>query len=149
MQPCFTGPLTIEFSESRFMSSESSASIVVTLNLGRGTSSSDITVTVVPSEQSPLSAEGKKCFLCQLPCDGTNLSGDEVDYTSIPLSATFSIGINMTNITIPIIEDSVIETDEKFDLSFTIPISISDVIIAGTKMIAMGVINDSTGKWVK
>jgi len=61
MQPCLfaTGPLTIEFSQSRFMNSESSTSIVATLILGRGTSSSDITVTVVPSEQSPLSAEGK------------------------------------------------------------------------------------------
>jgi len=88
-------------------------------------------------------------FLCQLLCDGANLSGDEVDYTSIPLSATFSIGIIMTSVTIPIIEDSVIETDEEFDLIFTIPLSISDVVIFGTEMIATGVIIDSTGEWVK
>jgi len=51
-----SGPLTIEFSQSRFNSSESSTNIVVTLILGRGTSSTGITVTVIPTEQS---AEGK------------------------------------------------------------------------------------------
>jgi len=69
-----------------------------------------------------------------------------VDYTSTPLLTTFSIGTNTTNISIPIIEDNVIETNEEFDLMFTIPLSISDVINAGTEMIATGVIIDSTGK---
>ena len=51
-----SGPLTIEFSQSRFYSSESSTNMVVTLILGRGTSSTDITITVILFEQS---AEGK------------------------------------------------------------------------------------------
>ena len=72
-----------------------------------------------------------------------------MDYTSTPLLATFSAGNNKTEISITINEDSVIETDEKFDLVFTIPFSISDVIIAGTEMIATGIIIDSTGKCVK
>jgi len=72
-----------------------------------------------------------------------------VDYTSTSLLATFSVGTNKTEISIPISEDSVIEKDEEFDLIFTIPLSISDVIIAGTEMIATGVIIDSTGKCVK
>ena len=57
------GPLAIEFSQSTFVSSESSTNITVTLVLDGGTSSSDITITVILSEQSPLSAEGKKLFL--------------------------------------------------------------------------------------
>jgi len=40
------------------MSSESSLNVTVTLVLGGGTSSSDITVTLIP-----LSASGKKYFL--------------------------------------------------------------------------------------
>jgi len=87
--------------------------------------------------------------LWYLLCDDVDLSGDEVDYTSTPLLTTFSIGTNTTNISIPIIEDHIIETDEEFDLMFTIPLSIRDVIKSGTQMIATGVINDSTGKWAK
>ena len=53
----------IEFSQHYFNSSESSGSVPVTLLLVGGTSSSDINVTVIPSDQSPLSAEGKRCVL--------------------------------------------------------------------------------------
>ena len=56
------GPLTVQFSQSTFMDSESSTNMTIVLVLGGGTSSSDITITVIPSEQSPLSAEGKKCL---------------------------------------------------------------------------------------
>ena len=35
--------------------------VPVTLKLEGGTSDSDISVTVTPSDQSPLSAEGKRC----------------------------------------------------------------------------------------
>jgi len=70
-----------------------------------------------------------------------------MDYTSIPLLATFSVGTNKTEINIPISEDDIIETKEEFDLIFTIPLSIRDVVIFGTEMIATGVIIDSTGEW--
>ena len=69
-----------------------------------------------------------------------------MDYISTPLLATFSIGTTTTNFTIPISEDNIIEPLEEFDLIFTIPLSISDVIIAGTEMTATGVIIDSTGE---
>ena len=71
-----------------------------------------------------------------------------MDYTSTPLVATFVVGTNRTEISIPITEDEIIETEEEFELIFTIPLSISDVIIAGTNMTATGVIIDSTGEWV-
>ena len=44
-----------------YFGSEESGVVPVTLLLGGGTSSSDITVTVTPSDQSPVSAEGKRC----------------------------------------------------------------------------------------
>ena len=57
----FSTALTVEFSESSYTSSESSGSISVTLLLKGGTSDIVITVTVTPSDQSPVSAEGKRC----------------------------------------------------------------------------------------
>ena len=42
-----------------YTGSESSGLVSVTLSLRGGTSSEDITVTVTPSDQSPVSAEGK------------------------------------------------------------------------------------------
>ena len=53
--------LQVEFSQSDYTSSEQSGVVPVTLVLRGGTSTSDITVTVIPSDQSPVSAEGKRC----------------------------------------------------------------------------------------
>ena len=53
--------LRVEFSQPDFTSSEQSGVVPVTLVLRGGTSTSDITVTVIPSDQSPVSAEGKRC----------------------------------------------------------------------------------------
>jgi len=53
--------LTVQFSQSTFSGSEESGSISVTLLLEEGTSTTDITVTVIPFDQTPVSAEGKRC----------------------------------------------------------------------------------------
>ena len=52
--------LTVQFSSRSYTASESSGNISVTLSLEGGTSSSNITVIVLPSDQSPVSAEGNK-----------------------------------------------------------------------------------------
>ena len=51
----------MEFSQSTFTGSESSGIVPVSLSLGRGTSDRDISVIVTPSDQSPVSAQGKRC----------------------------------------------------------------------------------------
>ena len=71
-----------------------------------------------------------------------------MDYTSTPLLATFSVETTGIEISIPITEDDIIEPLEEIELIFTIPLSISNVIVAGTEMTATGVIIDSTGEWV-
>ena len=58
---CFYTELMVEFSDPSYTSSESSGNIPVTLLLRGGTSAIDITVTVTPSDRSPVSAEGKRC----------------------------------------------------------------------------------------
>ena len=55
--------LVMQFSQSTFSASESIGKISVTLLLEGGTSDSNISVTVIPSDQSPISAEGKRCFV--------------------------------------------------------------------------------------
>ena len=51
----------MEFTQNVFTANESSGVITVTLLLRGGSSSNAISVTVIPSDQSPLSAEGKRC----------------------------------------------------------------------------------------
>ena len=58
--------LTVKFSKMIYTSSESSESIPVTLQLEGGTSDRSIRVTVTPSDQSSLSAEGKKEICAKL-----------------------------------------------------------------------------------
>ena len=51
--------LSVEFAQTVYTDSEESGFISVTLLLRGGTSSNDITVMVIPSDQSPASAEGE------------------------------------------------------------------------------------------
>ena len=51
--------LTVEFASGQFTGSESSGFIEVIVRVTGGVSSAPITVTVTPSEQSPVSAMGK------------------------------------------------------------------------------------------
>ena len=51
----------VKFSQLTFPGTESLSRVPVTLLLEGGTADRDISVTVTPSDQSPLSAEGKRC----------------------------------------------------------------------------------------
>ena len=51
--------LTVEFTSGQFTGTESSQSIEVVVRVTGGTSNNPITVTVTPTEQSPVSAMGK------------------------------------------------------------------------------------------
>ena len=55
--------LVVEFASGQFTGSESSGFIEVIVRVTGGSSSTPITVTVTPSEQSPLSAMGKHVLI--------------------------------------------------------------------------------------
>ena len=55
--------LLVEFASGQFTGSESSGFIEVIVRVTGGVSSSPITVTVTPSEQSPVSAMGKFMYM--------------------------------------------------------------------------------------
>ena len=54
----------MEFDQESYTGLESSGVMIVTLSLSGGTSTNDITVTVIPSDQSSVSAEGKESMSC-------------------------------------------------------------------------------------
>ena len=56
--------LSVEFDQVTYAGLESSGVITVTLSLSGGTSTNDIIVTVIPSDQSSVSAEGKESMSC-------------------------------------------------------------------------------------
>jgi len=51
----------VTFSQSVYPGTESLGRVPVTLLLDGGTSDSNISVIVIPADQLPLSAEGKRC----------------------------------------------------------------------------------------
>ena len=69
-----------------------------------------------------------------------------MDYNSAPINATFPIGAISSTINVPVTLDNILEQWETFELTFTIPTSIQDVVIEGRQTTAIGVIIDTTSK---
>ena len=111
-----------------------------------GTSAYPFNVTVTPSEQSPVSAEGNS-IMCVIMCGLKSvwLTGG-VDFNNATLTATFASGMRMSNVSVPVVVDSVAEEPEEFTLTLNVPSSLSPAITAGSRQRTMGVITDSTSK---
>ena len=73
-------------------------------------------------------------------------SGNGVDYTSVPITATFSVGSTSTTIDIPVSIDDTLEERETFNLNFSIPSPLSHPVIPGNITTATGIIVDDTSK---
>jgi len=56
--------LEVQFLQNRFIGIEDSGFITVILQLSGGRSASSFSVTVIPSEQSPVSAQGYNSVIC-------------------------------------------------------------------------------------
>ena len=69
-----------------------------------------------------------------------------MDYTSTPITATFTPGTNSATIIIPVTKDNIAEKSEKFNLSFTIPSSLDSRVTPGTISTATATITDNAGK---
>ena len=75
-----------------------------------------------------------------------NLSGNGIDYTSTPINATFPVGANSITINVPVTKDTIAEETEAFNLSFSIPSSLSGQVVSGDITTAIGSIADDTSK---
>ena len=69
-----------------------------------------------------------------------------MDYTSTPITATFTAGTTSTTIDVPVTRDNVAEGQELFDIGLTIPSSLSGDVVLGSVTAASGSIIDNTGK---
>ena len=59
--------IRVRFTQTQYTGSEATGFVMVTLELVGGTSSNPFSVTVTPSEQSPVSAEGNS-VMCMIMC---------------------------------------------------------------------------------
>ena len=76
------------------------------------------------------------------------LIGNEVDYTSTPIIATFAANTTSTTVNVSVTKDVIAEESETFDLNFTIPLSLSSWVIPGNITTAVGNITDDTSKMI-
>ena len=74
------------------------------------------------------------------------LSTEGSDFTATSLTATIPAGATTTTVRVPVMSDNIVEGDEMFSMSLTVPSSLGPRIVAGSVTIATGIIVDSTGK---
>ena len=144
---CIAIEIKVRFKSNRFTGSESAEMILVTVELIRGTSARAFNVTVTPSKQSPVSAEGNS-VMCMIMywVKSVWLSGG-VDFNTTPLTATFDSGITMSSVSVPVMDDMLAEgINETFDLTLNVPSSLGPAITAGGRNTATGVIIDTTSE---
>ena len=70
----------------------------------------------------------------------------EDDFTSTPLTATIPANTTTTTVRVPVMSDNIVEGDEMFSISLTVPSSLGPGIVAGSVTSATGIIVDSTSK---
>ena len=75
-----------------------------------------------------------------------DLSGNGVDYTSTPITATFTAETTSTTIDVPVSTDDIAEGPETFGITFIIPPSLSRVV-PGDITMAVGNITDTTSMY--
>ena len=140
--------ISVRFTNNKFTASEAKGFVLVILELTGGTSASPFNVTVTPSEQSPVSAQGNS-VMCMIMCwlKSVWLTGG-VDFDTTPLTATFDSGMTMSSVSVPVIDDKLAEGEnETFDLMLIVPSSLGPAITAGGRDSAVGVIIDTTSEW--
>ena len=73
-----------------------------------------------------------------------------VDFNNTTLTVTFSSGMRMSSVSVPVVDDMLAEgRNETFDLILSVPSSLGPAITAGGRDRAIGVIIDTTSECVK
>ncbi|XP_065893096.1 FRAS1-related extracellular matrix protein 2-like isoform X2 [Dysidea avara] len=118
--------VTVRFTETSYSGSELSGVVDVDIELVGGTSTIPFDVTVTPSQQSPPSATGGN------------------DFSTAVLTASFASGATSATVSVPVFPDGIVEEDEQFDLTLSLPPSTPTGINLGRRRRATGIIIDST-----
>ena len=138
--------IRVRFTQTQYTGMESMRSMLVTLELVGGVSSYPFNVTVTPSQQSEVSAEGNS-VMCMIMCwvKSVWLTGD-VDFNTTPLTATFDSGMTMSSVSVPVMDDMLVEgRDETFDLMLSSSLGPA-ITVDGEHVTATGVIIDTTSE---
>ena len=69
-----------------------------------------------------------------------------VDFNTTNQRATFPSGITTSNVSITVFNDTIVEGDEMFDLTLTVPELFNGRISAGNRDMAVGDITDHTSE---
>ena len=69
-----------------------------------------------------------------------------VDFINTTLTATFASGMTMSNVSVPVIVDNVVEEREEFSLRLDVPSSLGPAITTAGRKVAKGFIIDSTSR---
>ena len=69
-----------------------------------------------------------------------------MDFNTDPLTATFASGVTMSNVSVPVISDDIVEGIEQFAALLMIPPSVIRGITAVNGNATIGIILDSTSK---
>ena len=136
----------VRFTQDQYNGSEAVQSVIITLELVGGTFPDTFNVTVIASEKSPVSAEGN-CVMCMIMCSLKVWLTGGVDFNPTPLTATFASGMTMSNVSVPVNNDSFLEGPEEFNLTLDVPSSLGPAVTAGDRVRATGVIIDSSSKY--
>ena len=140
--------IKVRFTSAMFTGSESKRFMSVTLELVGGISANPFNITITPSEQSPVSAEGNS-VMCMIMCwvKSVWLTGG-VDFNTTPLTATFDSRMTMSSVSVPIMDDMLAEgVNETFNLTILVPSSLGPAITAAGRNRATGVIIDTTSEY--
>ena len=137
--------LKVEFASARFTDSESSGFVEVIVRLTGGASITPITVTVTPTEQSPVSAKGKLVYIQILIYGKLSYydTGSGVDFYSNPFNITINAGATESRGNVSVNFDSNVEEQETF--SIVLVLVTNDPQITLGRDVSEGLIIDSTG----
>ena len=101
----YDAAIRVRFSERQYTVFEATEFVRITLKLGISVNLFNVTIT--PSEQSPVSAEGNS-VMCMIMCwvKSVWLTGG-VDFNTTPLTATFDSGMTMSSVSVPVMDDRI------------------------------------------
>ena len=70
----------------------------------------------------------------------------DVDFNTTNQTVTFTSGITTSNVSISVFNDTIVEGDEMFDLTLTVPELFNGMISTGSRDVAVGDIADNTSE---
>ena len=138
---CIHLVLRIQFASTMFSGLESSGEMLVTVNKMGGTSTGTLSVNVGFSEATATGWSSESYYVTYV----YNKLIVGYDFNTTSLTATILPGITNTTVRVAVTDDNIVEGEEVFSMSLTVPSYLGPGIAAGLVTNATGIIIDTTG----